>query len=229
MCRWTSCPAAVVEKCRASAAAPLEQIANSIKQCGFTFTGRCATLGAVGANGVFIEDQPIQRPVFGVGGKLRFFHYNEGSAARQEACNAADPGSHFEMHPGPPGAQVPFPAAWVPRLERGIPAVQPQLSPARFCRQVRSKLLEPVKNGSISAGTSRSQSTSRAPIGGDAVQTLYHLLLSGRNQRYSGSLQLFASENSLGTRSCPQIFRPARFGHRTKWSFRSLKYRSIAS
>ena len=50
-----------------------------------------------------------------------------------------------------------------------------------------------------------------------------------RNQRYSGSLQLFASENSLGTRSCPQIFRPARFGHRTKKSFLSLKYRSIAS
>ena len=66
------------------------------------------------------------------------------------------------------------------------------------------------------------------PIGGVAVQTLYQLL-NGRDQRYSGSLQLFASENSLGTRSCPQIFRPARFGHRTKWSFRSLKYRSIAS
>src|SRR5690242_5142552 len=67
-----------------------------------------------------------------------------------------------------------------------------------------------------------------SPIGGDAVQTLYQLL-NGRDQRYSGSLQLFASENSLGTRSCPHIFRPARFGHRRKWSFRSLKYRSIAS
>ena len=91
-----------------------------------------------------------------------------------------------------------------------------------------TNLLGPVKNGSISAGTGRSQSTSRAPIGGDAVKTLYQLL-NGRNQRYSGSLQLFASENSLGTRSCPQIFRPARFGHRTKLSFRSSKYRSIAS
>src|SRR5579862_493845 len=83
--------------------------------------------GAMGARIVFIGDQPIQRPVFGVGGKLRFIHYRAGSAARQDACNAAHPGSRLEMHPGPPGAQVPFPAAWVPRLERGIPAVQPHL------------------------------------------------------------------------------------------------------
>ena len=34
------------------------------------------------------------------------------------------------------------------------------------------------------------------PIGGDAVQTLYQLL-NRRDQRYSGFLQLFASENSL--------------------------------
>ena len=68
----------------------------------------------------------------------------------------------------------------------------------------------------------------KRPISGDAVQTLYQLLHSG-NRQYRGSLQLFASENSLGTRSCPQIFRPARFGYWTKWSFRSLKYRSITS
>ena len=61
-----------------------------------------------------------------------------------------------------------------------------------------------------------------SPIGGDAVQTLYQFL-KWRDQRYSGSLQLFASENSLGTRSCPQIFRPARFGHWRKWSFRSFQ------
>src|SRR5579862_2107851 len=41
--------------------------------------------GAVGARIVFIGDQPIQRPVFGVGGKLRFMHYRRGSAARQDS------------------------------------------------------------------------------------------------------------------------------------------------
>jgi hypothetical protein len=35
-----------------------------------------------------------------------------------------------------------------------------------------SVLLGPVKNSAISAGTGRSQSTSRMPIGGDAVSTL---------------------------------------------------------
>jgi hypothetical protein len=56
---------------------------------------------------------------------------------------------------------------------------------------------------------------------------LNQLLRSG-NRQYTGSLQLFASENSLGTRSSPQIFRPARFGLLRKKSFRSLKYRLIA-
>src|SRR5579862_6861163 len=47
--------------------------------------------GAVGAPIVFIGDQPIQQPVFGVCGKLRFVHYRAGSAARQDACNATHP------------------------------------------------------------------------------------------------------------------------------------------
>src|SRR6266446_9948876 len=38
------------------------------------------------------------------------------------------------------------------------------------------RLLGPVRNGAISAGNSRGQGASRAPIGGDAVSTLYQLL-----------------------------------------------------
>src|ERR1700692_1126145 len=41
--------------------------------------------GAVGASSVFIEAQPIRRPVFGVSGKPRFIHYSGGSAARQDS------------------------------------------------------------------------------------------------------------------------------------------------
>ena len=41
--------------------------------------------GAVGASIVFIGDQPIRRPVWGVGGKLRFLHYSGGSAARRDS------------------------------------------------------------------------------------------------------------------------------------------------
>jgi hypothetical protein len=44
-------------------------------------------------------------------------------------------------------------------------------------------LLGPVRNRAISAGDSRGQGASRAPIGGDAVGTLYQLLkivLAGR-------------------------------------------------
>lgn len=50
-----------------------------------------------------------------------------------------------------------------------------------------------------------------------------------RPYRYRGSLQLWASENSLGTRSWPQILLPARFGCFENCSFRSPKYRLIAS
>ena len=39
---------------------------------------------------------------------------------------------------------------------------------------------------------------------------------------------LFAASNCAGTRSFPQIARPALFGWRSKCPFRSLKYRSIA-
>src|ERR1700681_3298682 len=44
--------------------------------------------GAVGARIVFIGDQPIQRPVFGVGGKLRFMHYRTScfGASRSHGC-----------------------------------------------------------------------------------------------------------------------------------------------
>ena len=43
-----------------------------------------------------------------------------------------------------------------------------------------------------------------------------------------GSLQLFASENSAGTRSLPQILRPARLGCSLKEAFLSRKYLSMA-
>jgi hypothetical protein len=41
--------------------------------------------------------------------------------------------------------------------------------------------------------------------------------------RYSGSLQFWPSRNSLGTRSFPQIFCPARLGYLEKWAFLSAK------
>ena len=46
---------------------------------------------------------------------------------------------------------------------------------------------------------------------------------SGRH-RYKGSLQLLASENSLGSRSRCQIFCPARLGSVRKYAFRAWKY-----
>ena len=50
-----------------------------------------------------------------------------------------------------------------------------------------------------------------------------------RRQRYFGSLQLWLTENLLGTRSSPQIFWPARFGCLENCSFLSAKYLSMAS
>jgi len=84
----TSCPA--VEKrgvgcargapaCKGEAARP-DAVGNLLQRSG-----------AVGARIVFIGDQPIQRPVFGVCGKLRFVHYRRGSAARQDSVMRLTP------------------------------------------------------------------------------------------------------------------------------------------
>src|ERR1700681_1568333 len=62
--------------------------------------------GVVGARIVFIGDQPIQRPVFGVCGKLRFMHYSGGVGGPSGFCNTASrrfpqPGaSALESRPG---------------------------------------------------------------------------------------------------------------------------------